>query len=119
MSKQDKILHGFTIGVKNESIRDQHAAKPRYKYGRRRKNNRKNSFYRPARLSTYAACAVDRDFAIIRAMKMLAAANYDFEKLITEECLYVDKTDKRLVTLIGVNFSAKKRNIGELLIENI
>lgn len=52
-------------------------------------------------------------------MKMLAAANYDFEKLITEECLYVDKTDKRLVTLIGVNFSAKKRNIGELLIENI
>ena len=52
-------------------------------------------------------------------MKTLATANYDFEKRITDGCVYVDKTDKRPVTLIGINFSAKKRNIDEPLIENL
>ena len=65
------------------------------------------------------ACAADRDFDIICAMKTLATANYDFEKLTTDGCVYVDKTDKRHVALVGINFSAKKRNIDEPLIENL
>ena len=52
-------------------------------------------------------------------MKMIATANYDFESLITGGKDYVAayKTDRRSVTLIGINFSAKKRNIDEPLIE--
>ena len=52
-------------------------------------------------------------------MKSLATDNYDFKTLIENGYVYVDKTDKRPVTLIGINFSAKKRNIDEPLIENL
>ena len=36
-------------------------------------------------------------------MKAIATANYDFEKLITEGCVYVDKTD-----MLGKLASAKR-----------
>lgn len=32
-------------------------------------------------------------YGIIRYMKALATANYDFEKLINDGCVYVDKTE--------------------------
>ena len=74
-------------------------------------------------------------------MKPLATANYDFEGLIEGGYVYVFefkfnrsakaairqirekgyadayKADTRPVTLIGINFSAKKRNIDEPIIE--
>ena len=52
-------------------------------------------------------------------MKSLATDNYDFKTLIENGYAYVDKADKRPVTLIGINFSARKRNIDEPLIETL
>ena len=54
-----------------------------------------------------------RRFGIISIMKPIATDNYDFERLITDAC----KGGKRPVTLIGINFSEKKLNIDEPLIE--
>ena len=52
-------------------------------------------------------------------MKALATDNYDFERLITDGYAYVDKADRRPVTLIGLNFSARKRNIDEPIVESL
>ena len=59
-------------------------------------------------------------------MKSIATDNYDFKTLIENGYVYVDKTDMlwkmangRNGTLVGINFSAKKRNIDEPLIENL
>ena len=61
-------------------------------------------------------------------MKTIATASYDFESLIKGGCVYVDKTlfslyaykgGSRPMTLIGINFSANKRNIDEPLIERL
>ena len=47
-------------------------------------------------------------------MKPSATDNYDFERLMADDAY---KGGKRSVTLIGINFSANKRNIDEPLIE--
>ena len=52
-------------------------------------------------------------------MKTLATANYDFEGLITGGYADAYKADRRPVTLIGINFSARKRNIDEPVIEGV
>ena len=50
-------------------------------------------------------------------MKPIATDNYDFERLITDGYADAYKAGKRPVTLIGINFGSKKRNIDEPLIE--
>ena len=52
-------------------------------------------------------------------MKMIAAANYDFES--QTENGYVDayNSDFRLVALLVINLRAKKRNVDESLIDRL
>ena len=51
-------------------------------------------------------------------MKMLATANYDFEKLVTEGCVYVDKTDmlgKLASAKDAIYFISRPRRFGKSL----
>ena len=48
-------------------------------------------------------------------MEKIATDIYSFENLRKDGYVYVDKGDKRPVTLVGVNFRTAKRNIDEPL----
>ena len=52
-------------------------------------------------------------------MKSIATGNCDLKDQIKSGYVDAYKADKRPVTLIGINFSAKKRNIDEPLIEKL
>ena len=55
----------------------------------------------------------------MRVMKSVATDNYDFKSLIENGYAGAYKADSRPVTLIGINFSAEKRNIDEPLLERL
>ncbi len=70
----------------------------------------------PAVWTSARRCEVE--FAIIRGMKPIATANYDFEKLINDGCVYVDKTDmlwKLAAAKDAIYFILRPRRFGKSL----
>ena len=59
------------------------------------------------------------DVLFDKLIKGLAASNAGDKRVVVLVDEYDHKADKRPVTLIGINVSAKKRNIDEPLIENL